>query len=88
MAHMRLTLESRRRHTLVRLSQVKGTTMSMKLMNVNINRHANSLFAALADDKGNSVNVTFAVPHDRNYEKLTLEEVEQLAHEAAKKLHT
>jgi hypothetical protein len=61
--------------------------MSMKLQNIAINRHAKSLFSSLTDDKGNSMNVTFPIPHDKNFEKLTIEEIEHLAHEAAKKLH-
>jgi hypothetical protein len=62
--------------------------MSMKLQNVNFNRHNKTIFGALGDDKGNSVNVIFPMPHDKDFEKLTIEEIEQLAHHAAKNLHT
>ncbi|MFM0689250.1 hypothetical protein PQQ77_24970 [Paraburkholderia strydomiana] len=63
--------------------------MSLKLQSVGVNRHAtpNVLIASLSDDKGNNVNVNFPIPHHQTFEKLTIEEIEKLAHEAAKKLH-
>ena len=64
--------------------------MSLKLVNVCINRHPNGgarINASLADTTGNMIAVHFEIEPHHNPEQLTLAEIERHAHEAAKKLH-
>ncbi|WP_321803902.1 hypothetical protein [Burkholderia sp. BCC1988] len=63
--------------------------MSLKLNNVGFNRHATPvhLIAMLQDDKGNSISVNFPLEPHHQLDKLTIADIEHLAHEAAKRLH-
>lgn len=63
--------------------------MALKLQTAGFNRNVTppTIFASLNDEKGNSINVNFPVPHHLTLEKLTVEEIESLAHAAAKQLH-
>ncbi|KVR16116.1 hypothetical protein WK11_25435 [Burkholderia ubonensis] len=63
--------------------------MSLKLQSVGFQRHTTpvTLYASLQDDKNNSVNVTFQLEPHHQLDKLTIEEISHLAHEAAKRLH-
>jgi hypothetical protein len=65
--------------------------MSMKLGNIQINRDQNrvakSAMCGLANGKGDFINVTLHLEAHHNLEQMTFSQFEQLAIEAAKKLH-
>jgi hypothetical protein len=62
--------------------------MSMKLVSVTVNRnsHPNAVFVALENEQGESIKVHIHLDVSQNVDRLTLGEIEKLAHEAAKQL--
>lgn len=63
--------------------------MSMKLISINVNRGGKpeNLQVGLADGTGQSVHVRVVLGEHENIESLTLGEIEQRGHLAAKALH-
>jgi hypothetical protein len=62
--------------------------MSLKLVTVSVNRdsHPNRVFATLQNDKTETISVQIHIDVSQNVDRLTLGEIEKLAHEAAKQL--
>jgi hypothetical protein len=62
--------------------------MDLKLVAVNVNRnaHPNAVFAVLQNDKGESASVQIHLAASQNVDHLTLEEIERLAREEARRL--
>ncbi|CAB3783218.1 hypothetical protein LMG28688_01603 [Paraburkholderia caffeinitolerans] len=63
--------------------------MSMKLSSLNINRNGKpqTLQVGIADETGQSVHVRITVAEHEHLDALTLGEIEQRGHQAAKALH-
>jgi hypothetical protein len=62
--------------------------MNLKLVGVKVNRdaHPNAVFATLENEKGESFSVRIHLGASQNVDLLTLEEIENLGHEAARQL--
>ncbi|OXJ21480.1 hypothetical protein CFB82_41190 [Burkholderia sp. HI2714] len=63
--------------------------MALKLANVNFSRNVTPVrvYAVLQDEDNNSVNVNFPLEAHYDLEHVTVQELENFAKEAAKKLH-